>query len=160
MFADVLYACDEQWWRVHEEKTRATFKGERWTQDYSASKNYGIHRIGSENLPGLGRYDVIHQGGNSGYQAINLAYLWGAQTIILLGLDCSKSPDGQAHWFGQHGPGLTQQQPYDIWQASFPALAQDIKDEGVRVINCSRQTALTCFERMTLKDAINEYATK
>jgi hypothetical protein len=89
-----------------------------------------------------------------------LAYLWGAQTIILLGLDCSKAPDGKDHWFGQHGPELTQQQPYDIWQARFPVLAQDLKDEGVRVINCSRQTALTCFERMTLKDAINEYATK
>jgi hypothetical protein len=105
-------------------------------------------------------YDVIHQGGNSGYQAINLAYLWGAQTIILLGLDCSKAPDGKDHWFGQHGPGLTQQQPYDIWQARFPQLAQDLKEEGVRVINCSRQTALTCFERMTLEKAIDEYATK
>lgn len=97
---------------------------------------------------------MIHQGGNSGYQAINLAYLWGAKTIILLGLDCSKSPDGQAHWFGQHGPELTQQQPFDLWQSNFPALAQDLKDHGVRVINCSRQTALTCFERMTLEEAM------
>jgi len=30
----------------------------------------------------------------------------------------------------------------------------------VRVINCSRQTALTCFERMTLEDAIHEFADK
>jgi hypothetical protein len=83
-----------------------------------------------------------------------LAYLWGAQTIILMGLDCSKAPDGKDHWFGQHGPELTQRQPYDLWQAKFPRLAQDLKDDGVRVINCSRQTALTCFERMTLEEAI------
>lgn len=154
MFADVLYACDEQWWHVHEEEARSTFKGELWTQDYSAAKKYGLHRIGSENEVGLGRYDVIHQGGNSGYQAINLAYLWGAQTIILLGLDCSKSPDGRAHWFGQHGAGLTSQQPYDIWQARFPRLAQDLKDEGIQVINCSRETALTCFDRMKLEEVM------
>jgi hypothetical protein len=87
-----------------------------------------------------------------------LAYLWGAQTIVLLGLDCSKAPDGKDHWFGQHGPELTQQQPYDIWQTNFPQLAQDLKKEGVRVINCSRQTVLTCFDRMTLENTINELA--
>lgn len=160
MFADALYACDEQWWHVHAQKARSAFQGECWTQDERAAAKHNINRIKSENLPGLGRYDVIHQGGNSGYQAINLAYLWGAQTIIMLGLDCSKSPDGQAHWFGQHGPELTQQQPYDIWQARFPALAQELKDDGVRVLNCSRQTALTCFERMTLENAIEEFALK
>ena len=102
----------------------------------------------------------MHQGGNSGYQAINLAYLWGATAIVLLGLDCSPSKDGKAHWFGQHGPGLTQRQPFDLWQAKFPRLAQDLKDDGVRVINCSRQTALTCFDRLPLKDAAHELATR
>jgi hypothetical protein len=105
-------------------------------------------------LPGLGRNDVIHQGGNSGYQAINLAYLWGAATIILLGFDCGASPKGEAHWFGQHPPSLSQHQPYDMWRAKFPALARDLKQEGVRVINASRETALDCFERMTLEEAI------
>lgn len=89
-----------------------------------------------------------------------MAYLWGANTIILIGMDCSKAPDGKDHWFGQHGPELGQHQPYDLWQSHFPALAQDLEKDGVRVINCSRQTALTCFERMTLKDAINEFASK
>jgi len=98
---------------------------------------------------------VIHQGGNSGYQAINLAYLWEAKTIVLLGLDCSLSPKGDAHWFGQHGEGLTNHQPFQLWQAKFPQLAVDLQAEGVRVINASRQTALTCFERMTLEEAIN-----
>jgi hypothetical protein len=41
-----------------------------------------------------------------------------------------------------------------MWQAKFPQLAVDLQAEGVRVINASRQTALTCFERMTLEEAI------
>lgn len=95
---------------------------------------------------------MIHQGGNSGYQAINLAYLWGAKQIVLLGLDCSPSKDGKAHWFGQHGPQLTQRQPFALWQDKFPALAQDLAREGVAVLNASRETALGCFERVKLED--------
>jgi hypothetical protein len=96
---------------------------------------------------------VIHQGGNSGYQAINLAYLWGAKAIVLLGFDCSPSKDGKAHWFGQHGPQLTQRQPFDLWQAKFPQLAQDLVSEGVPVLNASRETVLRCFERVDLEFA-------
>ena len=95
---------------------------------------------------------MIHQGGNSGYQAINLAYLWGAKQIVLLGLDCSPSKEGKAHWFGQHGPQLTQRQPFDLWQDKFPALAQDLAREGVPVLNASRETALRCFERVKLEE--------
>ena len=100
----------------------------------------------------------IHQGGNSGYQAINLAYLFGASAIVLLGFDCSQSKTGEAHWFGQHGPRLTQQQPFALWQANFPALAQDLANSGTRVINASRETALRCFERASLADALKELA--
>ena len=105
-------------------------------------------------MPGLGKLGFLHQGGNSGYQAINLAYLWGARAIVLLGFDCSPSRDGQAHWFGQHGAGLTQHQPFDLWQSKFPQLGEDLKREGVRTINASRETALRCFERMPLEEAI------
>lgn len=111
-----------------------------------------MNRVGSENKPGLGVNGTIHQGGNSGYQAINLAWLWGADAIVLLGFDCSNAKDGKAHWFGQHGPRLTQRQPFSLWQANFPALAQDLCSNGARVINASRSTALDCFERMALED--------
>ena len=86
----------------------------------------------------------MHFGGSSGYQAINLAFLWGATRIVLLGFDC-KPVDGKDHWFGQHPQGLTQVQPYSLWLDHYPQLAQDLHDEGVAVINCSRDTALRCF---------------
>ena len=97
---------------------------------------------------------MIHQGGNSGYQAINLAHLWGARTIVLLGLDCSNAPDGRAHWFGQHSRPLSVSQPFDMWLGKFPRLAHDLEADGVRVINASRATALTCFPRDSLESAI------
>lgn len=86
----------------------------------------------------------MHFGGSSGYQAINLAYLWGATRIVLLGFDC-KPVDGKDHWFGQHPSGLTQIQPYSLWLENYVDLARDLKAEGVEVINCSPDSALRCF---------------
>lgn len=98
---------------------------------------------------GLG-HDRVHFGGNSGFQAINLAFLWGATRIILLGFDC-KAVAGKDHWFGQHPQGLKQVQPYNLWLEHYPQLAYDLKREGVTVINCSRDTAINCFERATIE---------
>ena len=100
---------------------------------------------------------MIHQGGNGGYQAINLAWTWGAQRIFLLGLDCKPSTSGKAHWFGQHGPGLAKIQNYKHWNSAFPQLAQDLQNDGVEVINLTRDTALTCFRRMPLEQAIHDF---
>ena len=114
-----------------------------------AKRKYGVNWVLGASKRGLGK-DRVHFGGNSGFQAINLAYLWGAARIVLLGFDC-KPVGGKDHWFGQHPQGLTQVQPYDLWLDHFPQLAYELKREGVEVINCSRDTALTCFERATIE---------
>ena len=113
---------------------------------------YGINRIRGEQLDGLGR-DCIHFGGNSGYQAINLAYLMGASTVTLLGYDMGNT-NGLSHWHGDHPGHLKKQLPINLWLSKFPALADDLKAEGVRVINASRVTALECFDRLPLELAL------
>lgn len=118
----------------------------------NAARRFGINRVGSENRPGLGRGHVIHQGGNSGYQAINLAYLWGARAVVLLGLDCGFDPRGAVHWHGAHAAPLTNpnEATFATWRVNFNRLAADLRADGVPVYNCSRQTTLDCFERMPL----------
>lgn len=141
-----MYACDEKWWDKYHDTI--TIEADLWTQDLQAKRKYGINWVLGASALGLG-LDRVHFGGNSGYQAINLAFLWGAKRIVLLGFDC-KPVEGKHHWFGQHPQGLIQRQPYDLWLAKYPQLAQDLKREGVQVINCSPDTALTCFERATI----------
>jgi hypothetical protein len=155
--ADVIYACDGAWWKVHHEKVKKEFKGERWTQDYKTSVRFGLNRVGSAAKPGLGKEGIIHQGGNGGYQVINLAWLWGAKRILAIGLDCKPAADGTAHWFGQHGRNLSKIQNYRCWNELFPQLAADLVQEGVDVFNLSRETALTCFPRMSLEEAISKF---
>lgn len=141
-WADILYACDLGWWQKYHSEP---FDGERWTQDVKAACEFGLNYAPSENKPGLGK-SKIHQGGNSGYQAINLAYLMGAEKIYLLGYDMQKT-GGKSHWHGDHPRGLTANQPVWDWVKRFPALASDLHNEGVQVINLTRETALACFEK-------------
>jgi hypothetical protein len=138
-----LYACDAKWWEMHHENI--SFNGEKWTQDIHARRKYLLNWVLGRSKPGLGR-DCVHFGGNSGYQAINLAYLWGAKRIVLLGFDC-KPVNGKDHWFGQHPRGLNQVQPYQLWLNNFVQISKDLESEGIEVINCSMLSALQCFKK-------------
>lgn len=150
--ADYLYACDGTWWDRHIDEI--TFEGERWTQDKPAARQYGLNYIESEQLQGLCREPgKIYTGNNSGYQAINLAYHHGAKLILLLGFDMQFT-NGKTHWFGDHPEGLKNPKP-DQWIPAFNRLARDCEYEGVKVLNCSRATALECFERSDIGEWVD-----
>lgn len=147
-FADVLYACDYKWWDRHFDDI--IFNGELWTQDLKAKREFGLAWVLGKDKNGLGS-DCVHYGGNSGYQAINLAYLWGVSRIILLGFDC-KLVNGKKHWFGEHPEGLNKNQNFTFWLHNFEKLAIDLKNENVEVINCSPDSALKCFKQMDIEN--------
>jgi hypothetical protein len=113
-----------------------------------------LHWIRGEGSSGLGRRH-IHWGGNSGFQAINLAYLWGARRIVLLGFDMQCGPGGESHWFGEHVPvrGIVNRNPkkFDSWIRHLETLGRDLQDAGIGVYNATRMTALTCFAQIPIE---------
>lgn len=113
------------------------------------ARENGIQALPGASAPGLGE-NLLHYGANSGYQAINLAYLQGATRIILLGYNMEKT-GGKNHWFGDHPKGLTNGH-YDSFVPRFDKLAEDLAAKGVEVVNCSRHTRLTQFKRATIDD--------
>jgi len=155
--ADYLYACDKAWWQKHIQAVKRGFKGKLFTQ-YSNAKEQeyarenGIEALSGAHSAGLGR-DQLHYGSNSGYQAINLAFLLGATTINLLGYDMGKT-GGKNHWFGNHPNGLTNGN-YESFIPRFDSLAKDLAAEGVDVINYTRTTKLTQFKRGNLDTDIH-----
>lgn len=159
-WADALYACDAPWWRHY----RPNFKGQRWSQSHDAS----TLGTGVRHVLGLPRDDLsfdpahIHNGRNGGFQALNLAILFGAAKIILLGFDM-QATDGKTHWHGDHevrrgGERLTNPDAnrFQEWLRAFERAARQLKDRGEpRVINATTETALTCFEQMELGEALH-----
>lgn len=103
------------------------------------------HGRGLNRQPG-----VINSGLNSGFQAINLAWHFGARRIVLLGYDFQRTA-GRSHWHGDHPAGFANGGNYREWAHHMAALAGDLKADGVDVINASRQTALECFQRRPLE---------
>jgi hypothetical protein len=156
--ADHLYAADMKWWNCHIADINCGFTGKRWSCDPPGNTNWNNQdpldwhvnvldcRIAEK---GLSRDpSVVHSGGNSGYQAINLALHLGATRIILLGFDMCWH-GGLAHFFGDHPEELNNIKP-DKYIVAF----RSIKPEqyGIEILNCSRVTALDAFDRHNLED--------
>ncbi len=155
--SDVLYACDGKWWKEHGEAVRAQYRGEMWTQDEKMAPALGLQHVLNVNAPGLTTTPhQIHSGGNSGYQAVNLAYLFGARRILLVGYDMQMT-GGAQHWFGPHPKTLSMVHPYSAWLKRFAVLADDLSTVGVTVLNCTRETAMRCFAREDLRRALFHY---
>ncbi len=146
-WADVLYACDDSWWN----RTRAarTFAGLKYgllgsPVGVTVLKNTG--KDGLELSP-----DGLRTGKNSGYQAVNLAVHLGASRIVLLGYDMQHT---SLHWFGQHP--MPEVDHGKDWRAYFQTLVEPLRRLGIQVVNCTRETALTCFPRARLSDVMQD----
>jgi hypothetical protein len=153
-WADVLYACDATWWDFYVKEVSGTFTGELWTQDEKARKRHGIKKIVSAPGTGLGKVPgVIHQGSNSGFQVINLAWQAGAKRILLIGYDM-RTARGKSHWHGNHPSTMNKALNFANWLEQFEPLAKDLAALGVAVINCTTESDLNCFPRAQLAEAL------
>lgn len=97
-------------------------------------------------------------GGNSGYQAANLAYLLGATKIYLLGFD-NKPKGANNHWHPDHDrKSYHLSNPtahlYKQWAHALSRLHELMAEQGVELINLSRETAHT-IPRQTLEEVLN-----
>jgi hypothetical protein len=149
-----LFACDLRWWDARWNAGVKDFAGEKWTRDPVAAKKYRLHYVDSKPLPGLSTDKaLIHEGCNSGYQAINLALHRGAKRVLLLGFD-AKGTTGKTHFFGRHDErGLPDRPDYGDLPEQFAKMQPE--KYGLEVINCTRDTAITCFKRLGLSDALS-----
>lgn len=146
-WAAIVYACDRLWWEVHAEAVRQ-LPAERWTASRVAAKDYGLNPVEVKRAPGVSaRPGIVHQGFHSGFHAMNLA-LHKAERVILLGYDCQPGPEGEKHCFGDHPEKLDREHPYDRWLAAYRTVKTD------RVINCTRETAIDVFPRMSPEQAL------
>jgi len=142
-WADLLYACDEEWWDHH----KPDFKGLKYTINESAAKKYNLNLIKHNNKVRFSTQDVIATNGNSGFQAINLLYLFGYRKIYLLGFDYKNT--GQ-HWHGRH-PGIMDKFPNMNQWVQYINNAKPLMDAaGLNVVNCSPDSAIECFEKKSI----------
>jgi len=98
---------------------------------------------------------VIGSGGNSGFQAINIAAQFGAGRLLLLGFDMHAA--NGMHWYGMNtGPNMRNPTDHNYvrWRKALSDQASVLAGMGFDVINTSMDSALECFEKMTVEAAL------
>lgn len=140
--ADVLYACDPGWWVYR--RGVPEFTGLRITADAGAAEHFGLRHIALEDgahriMTEPGR---IGDGGNSGFQAVNLAVQFGARRIALVGFDYAGE-----HWHGRHDGHLANPRTDQLalWARRLDAEADRLRGLGVEVINTAPASALRAY---------------
>ena len=156
--ADVLYACDPDWWEMHQ--GCSGFMGEKWSSHDPLNNNdkmavagrYGLRLVGGRDGEGFSLDPkAIHYGSNSGFQAINLALLFGARRILLVGFDMH-SRSGR-HFFGDHPEPLSNYMRFETLVPTFRRAAALLPPDR-QIINCTPGSALDCFPFMDLEEAL------
>jgi len=130
---------DRAWWLRYMAET-ALFEGGRYTSCNLAKRAPGVKRMPFEHF------------GNSGAGAISLAAKAGASRVVLLGYDCQRGPNGEAHHHGDHPKGLGNAGSLHKWADQFGDVARRLS--GVDIVNCSRRTALKAFRRDELANVL------
>jgi hypothetical protein len=98
---------------------------------------------------------TVGAGGNSGFQALNLAIQFGSRRIILIGFDMSSQ--GGLHWYGRnHWPMANNPSETNFrrWIAAFEKAGPVLREIGADVINISQHSVLSCFPKQSIEQAL------
>jgi hypothetical protein len=162
---ELLYAVNLAFWDHYWPYARK-HPCEKWTTNPIAAQKYGLNHIGETNREGLSDNPLyVHHGHGSGYTLVNLAYLQGAERIILLGYDLKYAPDydgrtrevgsSPRHYFGEY-PSAMQHWPKVSVRGGVHVelleLYRTVARQGlVEIINATPGSAIDCFERADIE---------
>lgn len=152
--ADILFWSDTRFWNWFKEDI-IKFHGLKYTISLG-SKHDSVINLARGGRHGLSKTNttLVH-GDNSGYAALNLAYLLGFSKIVLLGYDMTNLDDQSHFHSGYESKPVSNDVYTSRFMLGFPIIADLLKKEGVRVYNASPISKLTCFEKITIEQALN-----
>lgn len=126
-WADALVSADAAWWKAHPN-----------ARDFAGLKFGAIHDF--NNVPYV---EPLHGafGLNSGLLGLIAAVRLGAKEVYMLGFDMHSPTQ---HFFGEHPKPLRSTTPdrMERFKRQFAAY----KPKGVKIINCTKGSALECYE--------------
>jgi len=143
-WAEVVYMGDRRCLQQYHKQVPSL--SQLWSNDSMAAEMFGACWARYVYEPGISP-TRIRGNGNSGMQAINLAALFGAKRILLLGFDMKRGPNGERHFHPDHPAPLTQEQPFSDWIFKGKKVADDLRALGVDCVDCTPGGALEGFAK-------------
>lgn len=153
-WADILFAGDFKWWE--QNAGCPEFVGLKVSIDRRAAEQFGVLKLQGRRSDNRIEFDDLGHigGGNSGFNALNLAAQLGPSRILLVGYDMTLAHG--AHWHGPHPEGLKNPNSDKVgqWCRAIDAAAEAFKKRGIEVINCSPVSALRRYPKMSFEEAL------
>lgn len=155
---DYVYAADALWWRTyHKDVKKLWFNSVMLSADRS-TESLGVRFVPTKIGQGLSPEGEhrIHRHHSSAHQAVEYAVKkLKAKKIILVGVDCKADAEGKKHWFGDHPKQFRSPQPFDLWIEDWNMIEVSARERNIEIVNCSLDTAVTCFRRADLKEELS-----
>jgi hypothetical protein len=158
-WADVVYGCDGPWW--HGKNGLPKFSGTKLAHDTGVCATYrDVHKIEvrDHDLMLFDEPGVVGSGGNSGFQAINIAAQFGASRILLIGFDMHAAAG--VHWYGHNGwQNASNPSDYNYihWRQALTKQSRVLGSMGIDVVNASEDSALTCFRSSSVEHTLMDW---
>lgn len=151
---DVWVACDPEWHKIYS-PVHGDF--DKWHWDKSICEKYGYRYVEGRWGDGLSTDKTyIHYGHSSGYQALNLAVHYGADSIYLCGYDMHYGGNSR-HYFeglsdvaGEYPKHLRKFSTFDGLIKQYETIPK--MNPELKVYNCTKGSALTCFPYQDIGD--------
>lgn len=151
----VLYFRDTDWFEKRQEGV-SRWRGPIITRSPRAvlALPHKVKLIGAEFRPGFPKPGsaVIRRGRSSGHDAVSLAIVLGAATVVLLGYDM-REVEGRTHHhdeYRQASPSVYS----ELFLPSFKGWNEDALKAGVTVLNATPGSALTEFPAADLDEVL------
>lgn len=164
-YVDLHFAADFPWWEKYHSEFKAMHpNAELWTQGKKAAKTFGLNqaRVKAYSPKHRRKGKIFHKyagwsatpgevysGGLSGFMLLQVVGWQNPSLIVLLGYDCQHGPNGERHFDGGD---------YDNWSnvdnihtkvEGFNTLAMECP---IKIVNCTRESALSFFDRAEIRD--------
>jgi len=154
-WVDVCWFGDSNWYKQHHYELR-TFPGlkiccQPQLEDDPGARAEGIKVIARGQPEGLERRKgYVCWNRSSGASAINLAVIFGAKRIILLGFDM-RVINGTKNWHKDHRS--QDHDPFERFLQPFPAIKRDAEKMKVEILNATPDSGLKdLFPYVTLSE--------
>lgn len=137
--ADLLYFSDRRWYDWNRDDLHRYAGPLMVTRDVLRKPCHDVKRIRRTLKTPLSRDPEFVAGLCSGANAINLAWLYGAGTIVLHGFDMRRGNWHDLHRIPQKTDFALRFVPY------FERMAKELAAEGATVLNATPGSLLDCF---------------
>jgi hypothetical protein len=140
----VMFFGDFNWYFLNNNKLKK-FAGLKITSCQKFDNEPNIKCVGKRTTDGISQDSgVLFFNRSSGACAINLAVLFGAKEIVLLGFDM-RVINGERNYHRDHEDWRKMKNPYTSFLGAFEPIARDLNNLNIKCFNATPNSAITNF---------------